>query len=123
MVKPLMINLPTPPNHHDSCQAIVRVAAVESRLDALTDEVHGISAEVSRFAESAADFKASLARTEALNVEIGLQLKRFAEFAERNQRHAERSSDLDGKLTEVIVALRMMTDGEIKTTSKRKAKR
>ena len=90
MAPPLLMNLPdpSPRTAHDGCPALVRLAAVEgrqdatdSRLDALSDEVRSISAEVARFSDAAADFKASLARTEALNIEIGLQLKRFSEFA------------------------------------------
>lgn len=119
---PLIMNLPSSSQARDICPMHARMVTVEGRLDALSDEVRSIAAEMTRFSESATDLKASLARTEALNIEMGIQLKRFAEYADRSQRTSDRHADIDDKLTEVIVALRVLTDEEGPYRSRRKSR-
>jgi hypothetical protein len=102
---PLALALP----RHDACPVQSRVLALEGRMDALADEMHTLAAEVRELSEdlkvSIARSEATTKRTEALNVEMGMQLKRYAEYTERNCKQDERGVALEQRLEKLIDVL------------------
>jgi hypothetical protein len=97
-------------------RADTRDIEVNSRFDALTDEVHALSAEVR---ELALDLRTSVKRSEALNVEMGLQLKRYAEYTDRNLKQDERGAALEKRLTSLVAALHKVAGSRTKGKAKK----
>jgi|WetSurMetagenome_2_1015567.scaffolds.fasta_scaffold114335_2 hypothetical protein len=112
---PLDFRLPAS-MRHDSCPVQARVLALEGRMDAITDEVRSLSTEVR---DLALDLRTSIKRSEALSIEMGSQLKRYAEYTDRNLKQDERGAALEQRLLELVGALREMAS----PGSKRKAKK
>jgi regulator of replication initiation timing len=73
------------PDQHDGCPIRARTLALEGRMDIVEDEVHTTSAEVKSLS---LDIKAMVERSSSMNVEMGTQLKRMAEYTCRNTSNA-----------------------------------
>lgn len=91
------------PHPHDICPVQARVLALEGRVDVVTDRLDQQDAMVR---ELSAELKVTVDRNRALNVEMGTQLQRYAEYTERNCKQDERSLALEQRLTELIETLR-----------------
>jgi hypothetical protein len=118
--EPLFYKRPSPDIAHDgSCPIQARVLALEGRMDAMSDEVHSLSAEVR---ELAVDLRSSVKRSEALNVEMGSQLKRYADYTDRNLKQDERGAALEKRLTDLVVALRKMAGASRSKNTKGRSK-
>jgi len=124
---PLLFKLPAV--SHDACPVQARVSALEAERDATQDEIRALRCAVDevlglrRSVESLTiDVKAILARDDAFRQEMALQLKRYAEYTDRNVLMDKRFEATTRRLEVLFSGMRANRDNIEKKTRKARSK-